>query len=77
MSEIVVYRHDDGALPQRRRRGTAEPLDTRLLRTIAAALPAAFPPVSQLGVEIHPMTWWALGVFNAGVVARQSRRHLA
>lgn len=50
MSEIVVHRPDSGQLP-RRRRGTAEPTDARLLRTIAAALPADFPPVSQLGVE--------------------------
>lgn len=49
--EIILHRHDDGHLPKRRRHGPAEPVDARLLRTIAAALPAGFPPVSQLGVE--------------------------
>jgi len=49
--EIVVHQLDSRALPQRRARGPAEPVDARLLRTIAAALPADFPPVSQLGVE--------------------------
>ncbi len=49
--EIVVHQLDGRALPQRRNRGSAEPVDARLLRTIAAALPADFPPVSQLGVE--------------------------
>jgi len=49
--EIVVHRLDRGALPQRRARGAAEPVNARLLRTIAAALPTDMPPVSQLGVE--------------------------
>jgi integrase len=49
--EIVVHQLDSRKLPQRRARGAAEPVDTRLLRTIAAALPADMPPVSQLGVE--------------------------
>lgn len=52
MSEIVVHRLDGRALPQRRARGSAEPVDARLLRTITAALPADMPPVGQLGVEI-------------------------
>ncbi|MFW2853860.1 tyrosine-type recombinase/integrase [Sphingomonas sp. TX0543] len=50
MSEIVIHRQDAGNLP-RRRRGSAEPTDTRLLRTIAASLPSDYPPVSQLEVE--------------------------
>ncbi|PZU05969.1 tyrosine-type recombinase/integrase [Sphingomonas sp.] len=49
--EIVIHQLDSRALPQRRARGSAEPVDARLLRTIATALPAEFPPVSQLGVE--------------------------
>ncbi len=49
--EIVIHQLDGRALPQRRARGLAEPVDARLLRTIAAVLPADFPPVSQLGVE--------------------------
>lgn len=49
--EIVVRQPNGGALPQRRTRGAAEAVDARLLRTIAAALPADFPPVSQIGVE--------------------------
>ncbi len=49
--EIVVHQLDSRKLPQRRARGSAEPIDTRLLRTIATALPADMPPVSQLGVE--------------------------
>ena len=49
--EIVIHQLDGRALPQRRARGSAEPVDARLLRTIAAALPADMPPVSQLGVE--------------------------
>ncbi|WP_010165099.1 site-specific integrase [Sphingomonas sp. PAMC 26617] len=51
MNEIVIHQLDDSALPQRRRGGSAEPVDARLLRTIAAALPPDFPPVSALGVE--------------------------
>lgn len=51
MSEIIVHRRDGRALPQKQARGTAEPVDARLLRTIAAALPADMPPISQLGVE--------------------------
>ena len=51
MSEIVIHRLDGRALPQRRARGLAEPVDARLLRTISAALPPDFPPVSQLRVE--------------------------
>eukprot|EP00456_Euglypha_rotunda_P010295 TRINITY_DN12563_c0_g1_i49.p2 TRINITY_DN12563_c0_g1~~TRINITY_DN12563_c0_g1_i49.p2 ORF type:complete len:143 (+),score=18.93 TRINITY_DN12563_c0_g1_i49:212-640(+) len=50
MSEIVIHRQDAGNLP-RRRRGSAEPTDTRLLRTIAASPPSDSPPVSQLEVE--------------------------
>lgn len=50
-SEIVIHQRDALALPQRHTRTTAEPVDTRLLRTIAAALPADMPPVSALGVE--------------------------
>ena len=50
-SEIVIHQLDGRALPQHRARGSAEPIDDRLLRTIAAALPTDFPPVSQLGVE--------------------------
>jgi len=51
MSEIMTQRLDGRALPQRRARGAAEPVDVRLLCTIAAALPADLPPVSALGVE--------------------------
>ncbi len=51
VGEIVIHQLDRRALPQRRAHGSAEPIDARLLRTIAAALPADFPPVSQLGVE--------------------------
>jgi len=51
MPEIVIHNLDGRALPQRRARGSAEPVDARLLRTIAAALPTDFPPVSALGVE--------------------------
>ncbi|WP_242187236.1 integrase [Sphingomonas sp. CARO-RG-8B-R24-01] len=50
--EIVIHQLDARALPQRRARGSAEAVDARLLRTIAAALPADMPPVSALGVEI-------------------------
>ncbi|WP_010219486.1 site-specific integrase [Sphingomonas sp. PAMC 26621] len=50
--EIVLHQLDGNASPQRRVRGSAEPVDARLLRTIAAALPADMPPVSALGVEI-------------------------
>ena len=49
--EIVIHQLDGRALPQRRAGGPAEPVDARLLRTIGAALPPDFPPVSQLGVE--------------------------
>ncbi|WP_010219682.1 tyrosine-type recombinase/integrase [Sphingomonas sp. PAMC 26621] len=49
--EIVIHQLDGNALPQRRARGSAELVDARLLRTIAAALPADMPPVSALGVE--------------------------
>lgn len=49
--EIVIHQLDARALPQRHARRSAEPVDARLLRTIAAALPADMPPVSQLGVE--------------------------
>ena len=51
MSEIVVHQLDGRALPKRRTRGRPEPVDSRLLRTIAASLPPDFPPVSALGVE--------------------------
>jgi integrase len=51
VNEIVVQRLDASQLPQRRTRGSAEPADARLLRTIVQALPADCPPVSQLGVE--------------------------
>ncbi|NYI25014.1 integrase [Sphingobium indicum] len=52
-SIVIVHRPDDGAgsLPKRRGRGDALPANARLLRTIVAALPADFAPVSQLGVE--------------------------
>ena len=50
-SEIVVQRLDDVMLPKRRSGGKSEPADTRLMRTIATALPADFPPVSHLAVE--------------------------
>ena len=49
--EIVIHQLDPRALPKRRTRGSPEPIDARLLRTIAAALLADMPPVSQLGVE--------------------------
>ena len=49
--EIVIHQLDARALPKRRTRGSPEPIDVRLLGTIAAALPADMPPVSQLGVE--------------------------
>ena len=49
--EIVIHQLDARALPKRRTRGPPEPIDARLLRTIAAALPADIPPVSPLGVE--------------------------
>ena len=49
--ELIVQQRDAGTLPQRRARGTAEPADERLLRTIAGALPTDFPPVSQLAAE--------------------------
>ena len=49
--EVVIHQLDARALPKRRTRGSPEPIDARLLRTIAAALPADMPPVSQLGVE--------------------------
>ncbi|MGY2737010.1 tyrosine-type recombinase/integrase [Sphingomonas sp. UYP23] len=48
---IVVQNLDGEALPQRRTRGSAEPVDARLLRVIVAALPGDMPPVSALGVE--------------------------
>ena len=50
-SEIVVQRLDDAMLPKRRSGGKSESVDTRLLRTIATALPADFPPISHLAVE--------------------------
>lgn len=49
--EIVVYSRDASALPQRLAKKSAEPVDQRLLRTIATLLPVGFPPVSQIGVE--------------------------
>lgn len=49
--EIVLHRIDSTALPQRRPGGMAEPVDQRLLRTIASSLASDLPPVSQLGVE--------------------------
>ncbi len=51
VGEIVIYQLDERALPRRRARGAAEPVNARLLRTIAAALPADMRPVSELGVE--------------------------
>lgn len=53
-SEIVVQRLDDAMLPKRRSGGKSEPVNTRLLRTIATALPADFPPISHLAVETAP-----------------------
>jgi integrase len=50
-TEIVIQKVDGRALPQRRTHRASEPVDVRLLRTIAAALPSDIPPVSQLGVE--------------------------
>ena len=49
--EVVLHQLDGRALPKHRVRGSAEPVDARLLRTIAAALPADMPLVSALGVE--------------------------
>lgn len=49
--EIVVYRLDGSALPQRRTRPSGETSDQRLVRTIGAMLPSDFPPVSQIGAE--------------------------
>jgi integrase len=49
---IIVQRLEDGcALPERGRRGVGEPATVRLLRTLSAALPADFPPVSAIAVE--------------------------
>lgn len=49
--EIVVYRVDEFALPRRRSRGSAEPVDARLLRTIATAFPADMAPVSAIAID--------------------------
>lgn len=50
-SEIIGVSIDALRLPQRKTRTSPETADVRLLRTLASALPADFPPVSQLGVE--------------------------
>jgi site-specific recombinase XerC len=50
MAEIVIHRTDAGTLP-RRRRGSGEPVDARLLRTVSSALAPDHRAVSQLGVE--------------------------
>lgn len=50
-TEIIGVSLDASRLPQRKTQKTSEPADVRLLRTLAAALPADFPPVSRLGVE--------------------------
>lgn len=46
--EIVLVRNDS-ALPQRRSRGPAEPVDARLVRTIIAVLPEEMQPISEIG----------------------------
>jgi|GEM_PF-5040980 len=50
-TEIIGVRINAAQLPQRRAAKPLETADARLLRTIAAALPADHPPVSRLGVE--------------------------
>jgi integrase len=49
--EIVVLQPIGSSLPKRGAGGSAEAVDVRLLRTVAAALPTEFVAVSQLGVE--------------------------
>ncbi|WP_346344731.1 integrase [Sphingomonas sp. dw_22] len=46
--EILIVR-DNATLPTRRARGNVEPVDQRLTRAIAAALPAEAAPVSEIG----------------------------
>ena len=49
MSEIVVHRTDGEGLPVRGRRGLAEPIDARVTRLLALALPADAGRVSEIG----------------------------
>ena len=49
---IIIVNRDGSRVPARRRRAT-EPVDARLLRTIAAVLPDDHPPVSALDAETH------------------------
>ena len=49
MSEIVVHRTDGEGLPVRTRRGLVEPIDARVTRLLALALPADAGPVSEVG----------------------------
>lgn len=49
LSGEILLVQTDAALPRRRSRGPAEPIDARLTRTIVAVLPEGMTPISEIG----------------------------